>query len=106
MEFSRQEYWNGLPFPSPADLPDPGIEPGFPALQEDALPTEPPVFNQSCLHHGIPIKTLATKAQVSFGLVSPLTSPDSQGGGVHEALHSRPHQMSLCLADPDLYDFK
>ena len=30
--FSRQEYWNGLPFPSPGDLPDPGIEPGSPAL--------------------------------------------------------------------------
>ena len=33
MEFSRQEYWNGLPFPSPEDLPDPGTEPRFPALQ-------------------------------------------------------------------------
>ena len=32
MEFSRQEYWSGLPFPSPGDLPDPGIEPGSPAL--------------------------------------------------------------------------
>ena len=42
MEFSRQEYWNGLPFPSPGDLPNPGIEPGFPALQADALPSEPP----------------------------------------------------------------
>ena len=35
MEFSRQEYWNGLPFPSPGDLPDPGIESGSPALQSD-----------------------------------------------------------------------
>ena len=35
MEFSRQEYWSGLPFPSPGDLPDPGIEPGSPALQTD-----------------------------------------------------------------------
>ena len=42
MEFSRQEYWNGLPFPSPGDLPDPGIEPGSPALQANALPSEPP----------------------------------------------------------------
>ena len=41
-EFSRQEYWNGLPFPSPGDLPDPGIEPGPPALQVDILPSEPP----------------------------------------------------------------
>ena len=40
MEFSRQEYWNGLPFPSPGDLPDPGIEPRSPALLEDSLPSE------------------------------------------------------------------
>ena len=37
---SRQEYWSGLPFPSPGDLPNPGIEPGSPALQADSLPTE------------------------------------------------------------------
>ena len=42
MGFSRQEYWNGLPFPSPGDLPNPGIEPGSPALQADALSSEPP----------------------------------------------------------------
>ena len=42
MEFSRQECWSGLPFPSPGDLPDPGIKPGSPALQADALPSEPP----------------------------------------------------------------
>ena len=40
MGFSRQEYWSRLPFPSPGDLPDPGIEPRSPALQEDSLPTE------------------------------------------------------------------
>ena len=38
--FSRQEYWSELPFPSPEDLPDPGIEPGSPALQADSLLTE------------------------------------------------------------------
>ena len=42
MGFSRQEYWRGLPFPSPGDLPNPGIEPGSPALQADALTTELP----------------------------------------------------------------
>ena len=42
MGFSRQEYWSGLPFPSPGDLPNPGIEPGSPSLQADALPSEPP----------------------------------------------------------------
>ena len=40
--FSRQENWNELPFPSPGDLPDPGIEPRSPALQADTLPSEPP----------------------------------------------------------------
>ena len=40
--FSRQEYWSGLPFPSPGDLPNPGIEPRSPALQADALTSEPP----------------------------------------------------------------
>ena len=42
MGFSRQEYWSGLPFPSPGDLPNPGIEYGSPALQADALSSEPP----------------------------------------------------------------
>ena len=42
MEFSRQEYWSGFPFPSPGDLPGPGIEPGSPTLQADALLCEPP----------------------------------------------------------------
>ena len=41
-EFSRQEYWSGLPFPPPGDLPDPGTEPRSPILQEDSLPSEPP----------------------------------------------------------------
>ena len=40
--FSRQEYWSGLPFPSPGDLPNPGIEHGSPALQTDSLLSEPP----------------------------------------------------------------
>ena len=42
MGFSRQECWSGLPFPSPGDCPDLGIEPGSPALQADALLSEPP----------------------------------------------------------------
>ena len=41
MEFSRQEYWCGLPFPSPGDLPDPGMEPGSSAFWADPLPSEP-----------------------------------------------------------------
>ena len=50
MGFSRQEYWSGLPFPSPGDLPYAGIEPGSPALQADSLPREPTgsKVTQSC----------------------------------------------------------
>ena len=42
MEFSRQEYWSGVTFPSPGDLPNSGIKPGYPTLQADALTSEPP----------------------------------------------------------------
>ena len=42
MEFSRQEYWSQLPFPSPGDLSDPGITPGSPVLESDSLPSESP----------------------------------------------------------------
>ena len=43
LQFPRQQYWSGLPFPTPKDLPDPGIEPASPALQADSLPTESPM---------------------------------------------------------------
>ena len=45
---SRQEYWSGLPFPSPGDLPDPGIEPGSPTLEADALTSEPKAKLKEC----------------------------------------------------------
>ena len=50
MGFSRQGYWSGLLFSSPGDLPNPGIEPGFPALQADALPSEPVVPEHNTTH--------------------------------------------------------
>ena len=55
--FSRQEYWSGLPFPSPGDPPDPGIEPRSPTLQADALPSEPPE-KPSYLYIGWHLKAL------------------------------------------------
>ena len=58
MGFSRQEYWSGLPFPSPGDLPNPGIEPVSPALQTDTLPSEPP---------GKPCTSLVMLITVMFG---------------------------------------
>ena len=56
--FSRQEYWSELPFPSPGDLPDPGIEPKSPKLQADALPSE------------LPGKSLRLGDEKSYGRVS------------------------------------
>ena len=50
MGFPRQEYWSGLPFPSPGDLSDLGIEPGSCALQTDSLPSEPPGKSKQSLH--------------------------------------------------------
>ena len=51
MGLSRQESWSGLPFPSPGDLSDPGIEPGSPVLWADALPSEPPVWEHKRLQN-------------------------------------------------------
>ena len=61
MEFSRQEYWNGLPFPSPGDLPDPGIESRSPVLQADSLLSEPPEK---------PLMTLLFVINISFILLT------------------------------------
>ena len=47
MEFSKQEYWSGLPFPPPGELPNPGTEPTPPALQADSLLSEPPGLEQN-----------------------------------------------------------
>ena len=66
MGFSRQEYWSGLIFPSPGDLPDPGIKPRFPALQADALPSEPP--GKPITFWGI--AKLLSKVAVSFYILT------------------------------------
>ena len=57
MGFSRQEYWSGLPWPPPGDLPNPGMEPGSPAWQMDSLPSEPPGKPMMC------------KALIKLGLI-------------------------------------
>ena len=63
MGFSKQEYWSGLPFPSPGDLPDPGIEPGSPTLKADTLPSEPPGKSPNRSH-----------CQIRFHELSPFSS--------------------------------
>ena len=63
MEFSGQEYWSGLPFPSPRDLPDQGIEPRSPALQADSLLSEPLIwlfYKKYVTDYLFPIKTTST----------------------------------------------
>ena len=54
MEFSKQEYWSGQPFPSPGDLPDPGIEPRSPTLRADSLPSEPPGKTHPTISNTLP----------------------------------------------------
>ena len=58
--FSRQEYWSGLPFPSPGDLPDPGIESGSPTFQADTLTSEPPGKPHWVTKSWIKLKQLST----------------------------------------------
>ena len=53
MKFSQQEYWSGLPFPPPGDLPDPGIETGSPSLQADSFPSQQPGKPPQCLYFHI-----------------------------------------------------
>ena len=64
MGFSRQEYWSGLPFPSPGDLPNPGMEPRSPALRADALTSEPPgkpILDYSQLINSVVIVSVDSK---------------------------------------------
>ena len=70
MGFSRQEYWSGLPFPSPGDLPHPGIEPGSLALQADSLPSEPPGKpDNTCMRSETRKKWRMSSAAWSSGLL-------------------------------------
>ena len=96
MEFSRQEYWNGLPFPSPGCLLDPGIEPTSPAFQADSLPSEPPGKPHSFpsllpLHSGV--------AGLGRCLVMLRPSPALPGPGVcleAQCSHACPFSPGAC----------
>ena len=81
MEFSRQEHWSGLPFPSAGDPPNPGIEPGSPALQADALPSEPP--GKKAIRQ-IQIEGHSTKqpAKILHRRMSPKTKTKQKPGGL------------------------
>ena len=75
MEFSRQEYWNGSPFPSPRDLPDPAIEPRSHALQPDSLLSEPQ--GKHVLKKWFKAKTLAWMHSMGLGTYSGIRKMDS-----------------------------
>ena len=72
-EFSRQEYCSRLPFPSPGDLPHPGIEPRSPTMQADSLPSEPPSV-KSALHH-LPAERPQQRASGPCHLMAPSLLP-------------------------------
>ena len=72
MGFSRQEYWSGLPFPSPGDLPDPGMEPRSPTLQADALTSAPP---------GKPLNIRILTSKISKGGKEARLKEEAGGGG-------------------------
>ena len=82
MGFSRQQSWSGLPFPSPGDLPNPGIEPTSPALQTDALPSEPPRKSS------LVIAAAAKSLQSCPTLCDPIDS-SPPGSSVHGILQAR-----------------
>ena len=88
MEFSRQESWSGLPFPSPGDLPHPGIQPGYPALQADSLLSEPPGGSKLAALHTAPACLHAKLLQSCLSLCDPMDhSPP--GSSVHGILQAR-----------------
>ena len=80
MGFPRQEYWSGLPFPAPGDLPDPGIEPGSPAVQADSLPT---ATREALTPKNLPGLVQFSSVQFSRSVVSDSLRP-------HESQHARP----------------
>ena len=89
MGFSRQEYWSGLPFPSPGDLPDSGIEPRSPLLQADALPTEPrrkPNLDSIFKSRDI---TLLTKVRPVKAMVFPVVMYGCDSWTVKKTEHQR-----------------
>ena len=77
--FFRQEYWSGLPFPSPGDLPNPGFEPRSPTLQADSLPSEPP--GKPLPFFWMPLRGVMGLFRQSSSLHSESSRPDWARGG-------------------------
>ena len=112
VEFFKQEYQAGLPFPPPGDLPDPGIEPWSPTLQTDYLPSEPPGRPQAtlCMSQGSleflfsPSLTLSSPLFVSFCLLNTSQLPLSPPSSPPHHLLGAPHWLSQrCSASSGLF---
>ena len=100
MDFSRQDCWSGLSYPSPKDLPHPGIKPRSPALQTDSLPSEPP--GSPTNDPGVPIKSIPWIRKSD--LLIKFRSFQGQQLDLALLLHpSVPGTAALCLLHPDVY---
>ena len=97
MEFSRQEYWNGLPFPSPGDLPDAGIEPRSSELQADTLPSEPPRKAMTNLDSRVKSRdiTLPNKVHIVKAMVFPVVSCGCKSWTIKKTEHGRTGAFEL-----------
>ena len=93
MEFSRQENWSGLPFPSPGNLPDPGIKPRSPALQADSLSHEHPKYH-------ILVHTLLAESQIMNGQ----TDTHTCSGVPNTVLDISRHLISLDILSYEILD--
>ena len=100
MGFSRQEHWSGLPFPSPGDLPNPGIEPGSSALEADALTSEPP-GKQTFKWNSVPkaLSTLESTSQILNAGVFLLCANTFIWGPWRLLLHSRASKVAERFGD-------
>ena len=109
MEFPRQEYWNGLPFPSPGDLPDSGIELQFSALQADSLLSEPSgkLLDGVLFYNFLEVYTLCWDSQVALAVKNlPANARDMRDTGSTPGSgrsprggHGNPLQY-FCLENP------
>ena len=99
MEFSRPEYWSRQSFPSPGDLPSPGMERRSPALQADSLPTEPSVGPWSMEHRRTPCPTPAASSGVGAGRGG-APRPRGLQGTRQASAHSRCQTRSLLVPGP------
>ena len=89
MGFMRQEYWRGVPFPSPEDLPDPGIEPTSPALQADSLPLSH-LGSRPCIRWQLIARYRIREVDDPLRATLPLRQPDS-------TLNDLPESLSIFL---------